>query len=413
MQSLFTPVIFVYSKLNNVGRYVVSGGFFLVPVAVALYYGLQHFPPAVLGAIGATVLLAIYVYAGSYFSAISGWAVVNRLARRLNERDLRGGHESVPRGLGGQFAQMHRTLDQALGNLRGIVSQTVDSAENIRRAAGEVAAGNAHLSQRTEQQASTLEQTASGMEALTTTVKQNADNCMLASTLSRSANAVAQRGAGTVGQVVERVRLIDASSRKIVDIIGVIEGIAFQTNILALNAAVEAARAGEQGRGFAVVAAEVRALAQRSAGAAKEIKGLIEASVSDVAEGTRLVGEAGANIGEIVAAVQKMVALISQIATASSEQAGALEEINKAIAQLEGVTQQNAALVEQSGAAALSFEEEVRRLTGAVGQFKIDAPARPTAAPARPTPVAPLAQLAPRRRPAALPAGAEDDWKEF
>ncbi len=382
MQALFAPVVFVYAKLNNLGRYVFSGTCFLVPVAIALSQGWQHFSPAALGAIGATALLAVYVYGGSYYSAVSGWAVVNRLARRLNERDLRGGTVDVPRGLGGQFAQMHRTLDQALGNLRGVVGQAVASAENIRRAAQEIASGNAHLSRRTEQQASTLEQTASGMEELTTTVKQNADSCMLASTLSRSASAVAQRGAKTVGQVVERVGMIEQSSRRIVDIIGDIEGIAFQTNIHPHNAAVEAARAGEHGRGFAVVATEVRALAQRSASAAKEIKGLIEASVSDVAEGTRLVGEAGRNIEEIVAAVQKMVALIAQIATASSEQSAGLAEINKAIAQLEGVTQQNAALVEQASASSLSFEDEVRRLTEAVRQFKTDA--APVAASERP-----------------------------
>jgi len=255
--------------------------------------------------------------------------------------------------------------------LAGIFAQVQASARAIDGASKEVAAGHVNLSQRTEEQASTLEQTASGMEELAATVKQNADNCQLASGLSKSASEVAQKGAQTVHRAVDRMGLIDKSSRKIVDIIGVIEGIAFQTNILALNAAVEAARAGEQGRGFAVVASEVRSLAQRSAQAAKEIKALIEDSVGNVAEGGKLVGEAGKIIDEIVVGVEQVTKHLSEIAVASREQSAGVEEINKAIVQMEHVTQQNAALVEQVTAATLSFEEEAKRLAAAVGRFKI------------------------------------------
>jgi methyl-accepting chemotaxis protein len=284
-----------------------------------------------------------------------------------------------------------------------------------------------NLSQRTEEQASTLEQTASGMEELAATVRQNADNCQLASGLSKSASEVAQKGAQTVHRAVDRMGLIDKSSRKIVDIIGVIEGIAFQTNILALNAAVEAARAGEQGRGFAVVASEVRSLAQRSAQAAKEIKALIEDSVGNVAEGGKLVGEAGKIITEIVVSGQQVNELIGEVAVASREQSAGVEEINKAIVQMEHVTQQNAALVEQVTAATLSFEEEAKRLAAAVSRFKFAGGAQAIVAPARPAPkaaqvqpgAAPRTVAAPQRaqRPEpAIPAanrGEPDEWKEF
>jgi methyl-accepting chemotaxis protein len=428
MEWLFEPVIAVYAKLSNRNRYLVSGGSFLVPLAIVGQQGYAQFSPMTLMAIAFTAALAIYIYYGSYVSAKRGWRLVNRLALRVNERDLRReAVESAPAGLGGQFGEMFKTLSQARASLREVVGQVFASAESIRVVAGEVASGNASLSQRTEHQASTLEQTASAMEQLGATVRQNADSCMDASTLSRSAETVAQRGAQTIQRVVERMALIDASSTKIVDIIGVIEGIAFQTNILALNAAVEAARAGEQGRGFAVVASEVRALAQRSAEAAKEIKALIEASVSEVAQGGKLVADAGGIITEIVASVKKMVELIAQIAHASTEQTAGVDEINKALVQLEGVTQQNAALVEQASASALSFEDEVGRLSDLVRKFTIDAAQprdaaraqRAEPATARPQPAAarpqPAAILPPKKaKPPMLPRDAEaDDWKEF
>jgi methyl-accepting chemotaxis protein-1 (serine sensor receptor) len=269
-------------------------------------------------------------------------------------------------------------VQAVIAELAGIFAQVQASAQAIDGAAKEVAAGHVNLSQRTEEQASSLEETASGMEELAATVKQNAENCELASGLSKSASEVAHKGAQTVSRAVERMGLIDKSSKKVVDIIGVIEGIAFQTNILALNAAVEAARAGEQGRGFAVVASEVRALAQRSAQAAKEIKVLIEDSVGNVAEGGKLVSEAGVIIGEIVVGVQQVTQLIGEIAVASKEQSSGVEEINRAIVQMENVTQQNAALVEEVTAATLAFEEESKRLSGAVSRFKIAGGTQPS-----------------------------------
>jgi methyl-accepting chemotaxis protein len=296
-------------------------------------------------------------------------------------RDLRGEVERFRCGdLQRRVASISRSeaglllgkLQEAGVGLSGILEQVRASAETINHAAKEVSAGHLNLSQRTEEQASTLEETASGMEELSGTVQQNAKNCQLAKGLSRGTSEVAGKGAQTVHRAVERMTLIEGSSKKIVDIIGVIEGIAFQTNILALNAAVEAARAGEQGRGFAVVASEVRALAQRSAQAAKEIKGLIDESVANVSEGGKLVGEAGSLINEIVASVQQVGGLIEQIATASQEQSSGVGEINKALAQMEAVTQQNAALVEQATAAILSFEEEADRLTAAVSHFKLE-----------------------------------------
>jgi len=298
----------------------------------------------------------------------------------------------------------------------GIFERVRGSADAINQAAKEIAAGHVNLSQRTEEQASTLEQTASGMEQLSGTVKQNAESCQRASDLSRSADEVAQRGAQTVRRVVERMATISGSSNKMAEIIGVIEGIAFQTNILALNAAVEAARAGEQGRGFAVVASEVRALAQRSAQAAKEIKALIEESTGNVAEGSKLVGEAGGIINEIVASVQKVAELVRQIALASREQSSGVHEINKAIVQMESVTQQNAALVEQATASTLAFEEQAANLIAATSQFRFGRQAGQTApvAPRRPA-LRPAGAALPARRPKppAAAADADDEWREF
>jgi methyl-accepting chemotaxis protein len=233
-----------------------------------------------------------------------------------------------------------------------------------------MAAGHVSLSQRTDEQASTLEETASGMEELAATARQNADRCQTANELSQSTSDVAMRGAQTVHRVVERMALIDTSARKIEDIIGVIGGIAFQTNILALNAAVEAARAGEQGQGFAVVAAEVRSLAQRSAEAANGIRTLIEESAASVTEGSKLVAEAGRIIDEIVGSVRQVTELIREVATATREQSGGVEAINRALGQLEQVTQQNAALVKQTTATTVAFDGEAQRLVAAVSRFK-------------------------------------------
>ena len=256
-------------------------------------------------------------------------------------------------------------------NLSVMVGGVRVGTDTITTASSEIAAGNLDLSSRTEQQAGSLEETASAMEELTSTVKQNADNARQANQLAVSASSVAVEGGNVVGQVVETMRSINDSSKKIVDIISVIDGIAFQTNILALNAAVEAARAGEQGRGFAVVATEVRTLAQRSAAAAKEIKSLIDDSVERVDTGTKLVERAGSTMGEIVSSVQRVSDVVAEISAASQEQSTGIEEVNRAITQMDEVTQQNAALVEQAAAAAASMQDQAGNLAQLVSVFKL------------------------------------------
>ena len=254
--------------------------------------------------------------------------------------------------------------------LTRVVSDIQNAASSIDNAAKEVATGNIDLSSRTEQQAASLEETSASMEQLTATVRQNTSNAQHASSLASDASQVALRGGNVVGQVVTTMSAIAESSQHIVDIIGTIEGIAFQTNILALNAAVEAARAGEQGRGFAVVASEVRALAQRSATAAKEIKGLIHQSTERVTEGTDLVADAGTTMKDIVTSIQRVSEIMNEISTASDEQANGIEHVGLAVAQMDEVTQQNAALVEQAAAAAASLEDQASHLTRSVSIFK-------------------------------------------
>lgn len=261
---------------------------------------------------------------------------------------------------------MQQSLIRTIETMRG-------GSDTIASATKQIAAGNMDLSQRTEEQASSLEETASSMEELTSIVRQNADNARQASALAVSASDIAVKGGEVVGRVVETMAGINESSRKIADIIGVIEGIAFQTNILALNAAVEAARAGEQGRGFAVVAGEVRSLAQSAAAAAREVKELIGDSTSHVESGSALVAEAGSVITEVVLAVQRVTAIMSEISVASEEQRGGIEQINEAVTQMDAVTQQNAALVEEATAAALSLEEQARLLRETVASFRLPA----------------------------------------
>jgi methyl-accepting chemotaxis protein len=273
----------------------------------------------------------------------------------------------------GDTGSMMHAMKQMRDSLALIVSQVRAGTDTIATASAQVAAGSQDLSSRTEQQASSLEETASSMEELTSTVKGNADNAHQATVLAASASEVAVRGGKVIGDVVDTMGQINASANKIVDIIAVIDGIAFQTNILALNAAVEAARAGEQGRGFAVVASEVRTLAQRSANAAKEIKQLIGDSVGKVEDGSRLVADAGSTMQEIVASVRRVADIMAEISSASREQTMGIDQINGAVAQMDQVTQQNAALVEEAAAASESMQEEAARLAEVVSVFRLGA----------------------------------------
>ena len=312
--------------------------------------------------------------------------------------------------------------------LADIVRNVRNGTDTIATASGEIAAGNLDLSSRTEQQASSLEETASSMEELTSTVRQNAENAGQANQLAINASEVAQRGGTVVSEVVQTMEQINESARKIVDIIGVIDGIAFQTNILALNAAVEAARAGEQGRGFAVVATEVRSLAQRSAAAAKEIKSLIGDSVDKVESGSKLVAQAGSTMDEVVASVRRVTDIIAEISAASQEQSAGIEQVNQAITQMDQVTQQNAALVEQAAAAADSLQEQAGSLSDTVSVFRVSgighSSARATKKKTTSTVIAmPQRAKAPAAAPAvraAAPApkkvaagGGADEWEEF
>ncbi len=272
-----------------------------------------------------------------------------------------------------EFGQLLRALQHMSSSLAGIVGEVRSSTDTFATATQEIASGNHDLSSRTEQQASSLEETASSMEELTSTVKQNAENARQANQLAAAASDIAVRGGQAVDEVVQTMAAISASSGKMADIIGAIEGIAFQTNILALNAAVEAARAGEQGRGFAVVAAEVRNLAQRSAAAAREIKELIDASVGKIYTGSRQANQAGATMHEVVEAVKRVTDIMHEISAASGEQSAGIEEVNQAMVQMDDMTQQNAALVEQAAAAAESMQAQAVALMGAVSVFRLQA----------------------------------------
>ena len=324
-----------------------------------------------------------------------------------------------------ELAVIGKGFNAFVEKIHAVLLQVQASADNVARASAEIAQGNNDLSARTEQQASSLEETAASVEELTGTVKENADHARQANQLAASASSVAQKSGEVVGKVIETMTSINDSSNKIVDIISVIDGIAFQTNILALNAAVEAARAGEQGRGFAVVATEVRNLAQRSAAAAKEIKLLIDDSVGKVAAGSKLVDEAGATMEQVVDSVRKVTAIMADISVATTEQSDGIAQVNQALAQMDGVTQQNAALVEEAAAAAESLQDQASHLAEVVSVFKLGeqvrqtAPAASVATPRTVTPTTPapakrLSVAKPQATPrAAAKAPAGDDWEEF
>ncbi|WP_343585149.1 methyl-accepting chemotaxis protein [Herbaspirillum sp.] len=380
---------------------------------------------------------------------------ITALLRRLGVvrdamEDIASGEGDLTRRLDTQGRDELSQISSAFNSFADKISKTLleirRASESVKTSSSEIASGNLDLSGRTEQQAGSLEETASAMEELTSTVKQNADNARQANQLAVSASEVAVQGGQVVGQVVDTMSSINESSRKIVDIISVIDGIAFQTNILALNAAVEAARAGEQGRGFAVVASEVRSLAQRSATAAKEIKGLIDDSVQKVEAGSELVQQAGSTMTEVVASVRRVTDIVGEISAASQEQSSGIAEIGRAVTQMDEATQQNAALVEQAAAAAQSLQEQAAHLADVVAGFKLDdseprhaaaplprpaAPVHAAAAPAlapaakkpavaKPAAALPATAKAPAPKPAPAPAAVSKpksddggDWEEF
>ncbi|NQE49729.1 methyl-accepting chemotaxis protein [Herbaspirillum rubrisubalbicans] len=386
--------------------------------------------------------------------ALAAWLVTRSITRPLNEAvkvasavaegDLTVQIGQTSKDETGLLLASLKTMNESLHR---IVSEVRSGTDTINTASSEIATGNLDLSSRTEEQAGALEETASAMEELTSTVKQNADNARQANQLAATASEVAVQGGSVVGQVVQTMGEINEASKKIVDIISVIDGIAFQTNILALNAAVEAARAGEQGRGFAVVASEVRTLAQRSASAAKEIKALIDDSVTRVDNGSRLVEQAGSTMGEVVASVKRVTDVVAEISAASNEQSDGIEQINHAITQMDQVTQQNAALVEEAAAAAQSLQEQSSRLTATVSVFKLSsndagraqaarkpapkptpaptpAPHKPVAAAPKQVPTVPTPKALPAKPAAAASAASakgankamaadDGDWEQF
>ncbi|MBV5309923.1 methyl-accepting chemotaxis protein [Chromatium okenii] len=346
---------------------------------------------------------------------------VMRVAKSLADGDLT---QTITRDYPGLFGETKAGVNTTVANLKELVFRIRESVEMISTASNEIATGNQDLSQRTEEQASSLEETASSMEELTSTVKQNADNARQANQLAVAASDVAAKGGERVGASVETMTAIAESSKKIADIISVIDGISFQTNILALNAAVEAARAGEQGRGFAVVAAEVRNLAQRSANAAKEIKTMISDSVAKVDAGTLQVNETGQRMQDIVLSIQRVTDLVAEISAASVEQSTGIEQVNQAITQMDDVTQQNAALVEQAAAAAEALADQARELSKIISIFKTGGekvtPQRASTAPAKPSamvsrrPAAPAAKVSRPPRPTFTAKSVdEDEWSEF
>jgi len=417
--------------------WILTTGAYMDDINTAFLHSLYQTGALLLVVVAVLALFAIYINRSILQSIGGDPGHAAEVANRISDGDLTLHIDTRPGDTSSLLYAFRRMRD----SLTSTISNIKSAADTIASASSEIASGNLDLSGRTEQQAGSIEETASAMEELTATVKQNADNARQANQLAVSASQVAIAGGNVVNEVVSTMGSINESSRKIVDIISVIDSIAFQTNILALNAAVEAARAGEQGRGFAVVASEVRNLAQRSSAAAKEIKVLIDDSVSKVDVGSKLVQQAGATMEEVVASVKRVTDIVGEISSASQEQSAGISEVGRAITQMDEGTQQNAALVEQAAAAAQSLQDQAATLAALVGRFQLDAnQARPVAPPVN-RPAAPLrpavtasrattavASKSPKKQaiPARLPstatksagdikpaASADGDWETF
>ena len=372
------------------------------------------------GAVIFALLMTLVIYLGLRRTVIAPLRGAIQRLDAIAEADLTN---PLPEAGKNEIGRLFGAMGTMQQNLTNIVGRVREGSNEIHHGTREIASGNADLSSRTEQQAASIQQTAASMEEMTATVKQNADNARQASTLAADASTTAERGGQVVEQVVQTMHGISTSSKKVADITSVIDSIAFQTNILALNASVEAARAGEQGRGFAVVAGEVRNLASRSADAAKEIKTLIDASVTQIQQGSTLVEQAGTTMSDVVTAVRRVTDIMDEISAASQEQSDGIEQVSQAVGQMDQVTQQNAALVQQASAAAASLEEQANRLEQAVAVFKLlgmqgaSHQALPSSSPATNVMPAPRAEQQ-ARRPAPAPAPASqrsdhEEWEEF
>ena len=378
MDKFLFAAYFVISRLGDVLKFAFIAVVWGVPSFILVW--LAPTPPnLMLGS--AAFFVAAYFSAGFCLQSLQGWNERLRMVEALSAGDLTGAAVGRSSATGKQaiLAQVGPAVEfrglvrEVNTHFTSIVTQARAGAARINAAARDIAAGNVNLSQRTEEQAATLEQTAAGMQQLAATVKANAQNCIGAQTLADHSHRSANEGDGMISQVIDTMNGIEQSAKRISGFTAVIKDIAFQTNLLALNAAVEAARAGAEGRGFAVVAIEVRSLAQRAAEAAKEIKELVDESVANAEQGGKLADETGNAINGLVMNVKEVTTRIAEIAAASAEQSAGVEEINRAVTQMESVTQQNAALVEQATAAAMTLEDEAAQLTEAVSQFRLPA----------------------------------------